>query len=98
MTMPHYTAEELFAHEAAVEAANDADESVRDMPTTASIAEIIQTLISPECDDDMRAELVESLTDHGRVSSRTFREAGILTSNDGIVLRIGRIEFQITIV
>lgn len=36
--------------------------------------------------------------DAPRTGSRTFGEAGLLTSNKGLVVRVGDAEFQVTIV
>ncbi len=53
--------------------------------------------------DNNLSEAIHDLEDddssQGRkVEIRTFREAGVLTNDDGLVLRVGNREFQITII
>jgi hypothetical protein len=63
--------------------------------TNAKISELIRTLLeSPEA-----AEVVEEVIGaQTEVSADSFRDAGVLTNNAGLVVRIGRREFQVTVV
>jgi hypothetical protein len=60
-----------------------------------AMAELLaEVLGTPEA-----AELVEEvLGAQAEVSSTSFREAGVLTNNAGLVVRVGRREFQLTVV
>jgi hypothetical protein len=91
--MPHYTTEELMAHEAAIAA-----DELRDLPTAADIVALLQLVLDPETNAEERAAAVADLAENGRVSSRTFDEAHVLSDNDGLVLRIGAHRFFITVV
>jgi hypothetical protein len=57
--------------------------------------------MSEEDLEDFLAEALEALADesglpHPRI--RTFADAGVLTGNRGLVVRIGGAEFQVTVV
>jgi len=61
--------------------------------------------VGTEIDEDricelLRAGLEEIAEDEGlgRVRTRTFEDEGLLTSNKGIVIRIGHSEWQVTVV
>jgi len=60
-----------------------------------AMAELLaEVLGTPEA-----AELVEEILGaQAAVSSTSFREAGVLTNNAGLVVRVGRREFQLTVV
>ena len=72
-----------------------------EMPEDQEIANALATLIDPEADSDMREDSLDELDSwcrvHGRADVRTYRDAGILTSEAGFVLRIGDTEYQITV-
>lgn len=55
-------------------------------------------------EEEFETFLADAISDYAeendppRTRSRTFGEAGVLTNNKGLVVRIGDAEFQITIV
>lgn len=53
--------------------------------------ELLLGLLSGEALDDLGVD-VEDL------SVRSFRDAGVLTRDEGLVLRVGEAEFQVTVV
>jgi hypothetical protein len=66
-------------------------------PSAEDVAGYLGTLIDPESDDDMRAEVIERLATAGRASVRTYRERMILTDDEGFVLTVGGAEYQVTV-
>jgi hypothetical protein len=43
-------------------------------------------------------EVIDGMLEMSSLEATTFEEAGVMTSNRGVVVRIGRCEYQITIV
>jgi hypothetical protein len=75
-----------------------AERAARDLPVDEDIARVLMTLIDPESDEDMRAEAMEMITGSAaRVDVRSYRDAGMLTRDQGFILRIGIAEFQVTV-
>jgi hypothetical protein len=63
------------------------------------VAEMLQTLIDGNSDDAMRDEVFEDLEGLGaHIEVNSFRDAGILTSNAGFVIRVGGQTFQVSVV
>jgi hypothetical protein len=69
-----------------------------DLPTAETFAEMLSVMVNPEADECERMDVIGGITGCGRVEIRTFRSAGILTDNEGFVIKIGRAEFQVTVV
>lgn len=70
-------------------------------PSAEDVAGYLGTLVDPESDDDMRADVIERLTTaspNGRVQVRTYRERMMLTEDEGFTLTIGKAEYQVTVV
>jgi len=72
------------------------------MPSEQDLANAIAALIDPETDSDMREDAHDEIdswcSNHApRAEVQTFRDAGLLTNDAGIVIRIGNTEFQITV-
>jgi len=68
--------------------------------TTTTAATIAQALARAfdECDSEHVAELLEDIHEEINVEAGTYGNVGMMTRDDGLVLRFGDAEFQITIV
>ncbi len=69
-----------------------------EMPSNDELAAMLMALVNPESGEDERGQIVEQLAELGRVEVRDYRGSGVLTSNAGFVLTIGRVQFQISVV
>ena len=66
--------------------------------TDHDIASALQIVLNPECSEEERAEALEQIWGSGRVGIRSYRDAGVLTDNAGLVLRTEDGEFNIDVV
>lgn len=65
--------------------------------------DLIEILLDHLCNGELRDALLDEAqadkdAPRGDLTARTFAEAGLLTHNDGVVIRVGDVEFQLTIV
>lgn len=78
------------------------DANYTSVPTAEDLAGYLSILLDPETSDADRetalGEFHDRLSCAGRADVKSFQRAGVLTDNDGLVLRAGNLEFQITIV
>lgn len=65
--------------------------------SAAELAAALRVILDPECSEQQRAEMLETVWGDGRVSLRSYRDAGVLTDNEGLVLRTEAGEFHIEI-
>ena len=75
---------------------NDAETNLHDDETKSEFEDMGEERFESLLADAIREFAEEN--DAWRTRIRTFAEAGVLTSNKGLVVRVGDAEFQITIV
>ncbi len=83
---------------------DDANEIRRENDETDSEDDEVDTELEDMDEEEFETFLTDAIDDYAeendapRTRIRTFREAGLLTGNKGLVVRVGDAEFQVTIV